>query len=194
MATISQLKAVLDMLTLAGDMTPGLNLRSPVKEERTASHAWRFSLMAILMEPYLEHPINLGKIIKMMTVRNFVELETGDTSIAGTFSHASQKLARQRKVIAAIDSLKDKLGDPLGKEIYAHWFELELNSSYDAKVANAIHKLEAALSETIHDKLGATYSLPYLNDQHVGFDASLKMLWELIENQAEEQPWLRSAG
>lgn len=192
MATIAQMAAVMDVLKLAERLKFELrhSYTSSGRQESVAEHTWRMSLMAVLMEPYLEQKIDMAKLLKMVIIHDLIEAEAGDMSVLDVIRDPSLKLVKQQREIQAIENLRDKLGESLGADIYALWFEFEEKSTYVAKVANAFDKLEVQLQ---HNEADITtwepveYDLSYLMDRHVGFDAGLKMLKDLIEEQADHK-------
>ncbi|NIJ55510.1 HD domain-containing protein [Dyadobacter arcticus] len=192
MATIAQLTAVMDVLKLAERLKFELrhSYTSSGRQESVAEHTWRMSLMAVLMEPYLEQKADMAKLLKMVIIHDLIEAEAGDMSVLDILRDPSLKLVKQQREIQAIENLREKLGEPLGAEIYALWFEFEDKSTYVAKVANAFDKLEVQLQ---HNEADITtwepieYDLSYMMDRHVGFDANLKMLKDLIEEQADQK-------
>ncbi|TKT85703.1 HD domain-containing protein [Dyadobacter frigoris] len=192
MATITQLNAVLDVLKLAERLKFELrhSYTSSGRQESVAEHTWRMSLMAVLMEPYLEQEIDMAKLLKMVIIHDLIEAEAGDMSILDVLRDPSLKLVKEQREIQAIENLRTKLGEPLGSEIYELWFEFEEKSTYVAKVANAFDKLEVQLQHNeadINTWEPIEYDLSYRMDRHVTFDANLKMLKDLIEEQADQK-------
>lgn len=192
MATIAQLSAVLDVLKLAERLKFELrhSYTSSGRQGSVAEHTWRMSLMAILMEPYLEQKVDMAKLLKMVIIHDLIEAEAGDMSVLDVIRDPSLKMVKQQREIQAIENLRDKMGKPLGSEIYALWFEFEEKSTYVSRVANAFDKLEVQLQHNEADIITwepVEYDLSYLMDRHVGFDANLKLLKDLIEDQADQK-------
>ena len=42
------------------------------RQESVAEHTWRMSLMAILVEPYLDQKVNIEKLLKMVIIHDLV--------------------------------------------------------------------------------------------------------------------------
>lgn len=192
MATIDQLSAVLDVLKLAERLKFELrhSYTSSGRQESVAEHTWRMSLMAVLMEPYLEEKVDMGKLLKMIIIHDLIEAEAGDMSVLDVIRDPSLKLVKQQREIQAIENLRLSLGGLLGQEIYELWFEFEEKKTYLAKVANAFDKLEVQLQHNEADISTwepIEYDLSYLMDRHVGFDTNLQMLKDLIEDQADKK-------
>jgi putative hydrolase of HD superfamily len=192
MATTDQLKAVIDVLKLAERLKFELrhSYTSSGRQESVAEHTWRMSLMAVLMEPYLEAKIDHAKLLKMIIIHDLIEAEAGDMSVLDVLRDPSLKEVKQQREIKAIENLRDKLGEPLGTDIYNLWFEFEDKSTYEAKVANAFDKLEVQLQHNdadINTWEEIEYDLSYMMDRHVTFDQTLQQLKNLIEDEADQK-------
>jgi len=87
------------------------------------------------------------------------------------------------------------LKDTNGQEIYDLFFEFENKETYEAKVANALDKLEVQLQHNHADFSTweeIEYDMCYMMDKHVLFDETLFELKKQIEEDAEKK--MRSGG
>lgn len=192
MATVDQLQSVLGVLKLAERLKFELrhSYTSSGRQESVAEHTWRMSLMAVLMEPYLEQKVDMTKLLKMIIVHDLIEAEAGDTSALDILRDPSLKKLKQQREVAAIEHLRDRLGKPLGMEIYALWYEFEDKETYVAKVANAFDKMEVQLQHNDADIStweSIEYDMSYMMNRHVDFDKNLSLFKDLIEQEAEEK-------
>lgn len=131
----------------------------------------------------------------MIIIHDLVEAEAGDMSALDVLRDPSLKSLKQQREIAAINNLRDTLGDPLGQEIYDLWYEFEDKLTYEAKVANAFDKLEVQLQHNdadINTWEEIEYDMSYMMNRHVAFDKGLQTLKELIETEADDK--MRAAG
>ncbi|AUD06161.1 HD domain-containing protein [Spirosoma pollinicola] len=197
MATIPQLQAVLDTLKLAERLKFELrhSYTSSGRQESVAEHTWRMALMAVLIEPYLTQTVDMAKLLKLIIIHDLVEAEAGDIPVLDVIRNPDLRLVKQQREGQAIDNLRHQLGDPLGQEVYTLWYEFEEKDTYEAKVANALDKLEVQLQHN-HADLSTweeiEYDLSYKMDRHVGFDTTLQQLKQLIEDEADQK--LKLAG
>ncbi|PFA63045.1 HAD family hydrolase [Bacillus sp. AFS015802] len=165
------------------------------RQESVAEHTWRVSLMAMLIEPYLTGKVDTAKLLKMIIIHDLVEAEAGDIPAFDTMDDSEtkkQKLLSERK---SIERIRDMLGNALGEEFYELWHEFEEKETYEAKVANALDKLEAQIQHNeadISTWLEVEHRMSFMMDKHVGFDHTLQMLKNLIEDEADLK--LREAG
>ncbi|MFC7785353.1 MULTISPECIES: HD domain-containing protein [unclassified Rossellomorea] len=165
------------------------------RQESVAEHTWRVSLMAMLIEPYLTQKVDSAKLLKMIIIHDLVEAEAGDIP---AFDTMNDRIAKEQKAInerKSIEKIKEMLGNALGNELYTLWFEFEEKTTYEAKVANALDKLEAQIQHNEADLstwLDIEHKMSFMMDNHVGFDQTLQLFKDIIEGEAEVK--LKEAG
>ncbi|GAA0075886.1 HD domain-containing protein [Clostridium sp. CTA-5] len=165
------------------------------RQESVAEHTWMVSLMALLIEPYLTQKVDSSRLLKMIIIHDLVEAEAGDIPAFDTMNNDDLKKLKSEKEIKAIENIRDTLGNGLGEEVYNLWFEFENKNTYEAKVANAMDKLEAQIQHNeadISTWIEIEHKMSFLMDKHVKFDSNLKIFKDLIEQQAEKK--LKDAG
>lgn len=165
------------------------------RQESVAEHTWMVSLMALLIEPYLTQKVDSSRLLKMIIIHDLVEAEAGDIPAFDTMDNDDLKKLKSEKEIKAIENIRDTLGNGLGEEVYNLWFEFENKDTYEAKVANAMDKLEAQIQHNeadISTWIEIEHKMSFLMDKHVQFDSTLKIFKDLIEQQAEKK--LKDAG
>jgi putative hydrolases of HD superfamily len=165
------------------------------RQESVAEHTWRVTLMAILIEPYLKQKVDTSKLLKMITIHDLVEAEAGDIPAFNTMDNHAAKEQKASNEIKSIERIRDTLGNSLGNDLYDLWFEFENKETYEAKVANALDKLEAQIQHNEADLstwLEIEHSMSFMMGKHVEFDQTLQLLKDLIESEAEVK--LKKAG
>ena len=195
MELTSQLRSILKVLKLAERLKFELrhSYTSSGRQESVAEHTWRMSLMAVLIAPYLERPINMEKLLKMIIIHDLIEAEAGDVSALDVLRNPSIKVEKERRERAAIENLRRQLNSPVGEEVYQLWYEFEEKATYEAKVANAFDKLEVQLQHNDADIATweeIEFDMSYMMDKHVNFDQTLIRLKALIEQEAEDKMML----
>ncbi|WP_299754296.1 HD domain-containing protein [uncultured Pontibacter sp.] len=183
-----ELKSVLEVLHLAEKLKYELrhSWLSNGRQESVAEHTWRMSLMVVLLEPYLDNEINVAHTLKMVIVHDLVEAEAGDVPAFEVNTTALKEQKRQRE-LKAIENLRDTLGNGLGQHVYELWHEFEDKLTYEARVANALDKLEVQIQHNqadINTWLEIEQEFVFLMGRHTEFDSCLQQLKELIEAQA----------
>jgi putative hydrolase of HD superfamily len=192
MELTSQLTSILKVLKLAERLKFELrhSYTSSGRQESVAEHTWRMSLMAVLIAPYLEQPVNMERLLKMIIIHDLIEAEAGDVSALDVLRNPAIKIEKERREKAAIENLRRDLDSPVGEEIYSLWYEFEEKSTYEAKVANAFDKLEVQLQHNDADIATweeIEFDMSYMMGRHVQFDATLTQLKALIEQEAENK-------
>lgn len=188
---------ILDVIKLGEKLKSELrhSWLSDGRQESVAEHTWRVSLMAMLIEPYLIQKIDSAKILKMIIVHDLVEAEARDIPAFDTMNNAELKEQKQRNEIKAIEKLRDMLPGSLGEDVYQFWMEFEHKETFEAKVANALDKLEAQIQHNeadISTWLDVEHRMSFMMGKHTDFDPVMTQLKELIEEDAVLK--LRDAG
>lgn len=192
MELVAQLTSTLTVLKLAERLK--LELRhsytSSGRQESVAEHTWRMSLMAVLIGPYLDQPVNMEKLLKMIIIHDLIEAEAGDVSALDVLRNPAIKKEKEQRERAAIENLRRHLDSSVGEEVYRLWYEFEEKNTYEAKVANAFNKLEVQLQHNDADIATweeIEFDMSYMMDKHVLFDQTLIQLKALIEKEAEDK-------
>ncbi|WP_026571567.1 MULTISPECIES: HD domain-containing protein [Sediminibacillus] len=184
------LKRILEVLKLAEKLKYELrhSWLSNGRQESVAEHTWRVALMAVFLEPYLDQKTDMAKLLKMITIHDLVEAEATDIPAFDTMDNELARKEKQEREQQAIANIRKSLGGDLGKDIQQLWLEFENRSTYEAKVANALDKLEAQLQHNEADIatwLEVEYKMSFLLDQHTDFDQTLTTFRHLVEQEAE---------
>lgn len=187
----TELKNVLEVLSLAEKLKYELrhSWLSNGRQESVAEHTWRMSLMVVLLEPYLDKDLDTARTLKMVIVHDLVEAEAGDIPVFDVTTDLAREM-KQAKERKAIENLRDTLGLGLGQHVYELWHEFEEKKTYEAKVANALDKLEVQIQHNhadISTWLEVEQELSFLMGTHTEFDSCLSALKELIEELAVQK-------
>lgn len=192
MELVAQLTSTLKVLKLAERLKFELrhSYTSSGRQESVAEHTWRMSLMAVLIGPYLDQPVNMEKLLKMIIIHDLIEAEAGDVSALDVLRNPAVKKEKEQRERAAIENLRRHLDSSVGEEVYRLWYEFEEKNTYEAKVANAFDKLEVQLQHNDADIATweeIEFDMSYMMDKHVLFDQTLTQLKALIEKEAEDK-------
>jgi len=193
----AQISSILKVLQLAERLKFELrhSYLSSGRQESVAEHSWRMALMAVLIEPLLKTPVDTARLLKMILIHDLVEAEARDVSALDVLRDPSLRLQKEERERAAIENIRGALKETNGQEIYDLFYEFEHKQTYEARVANALDKLEVQLQHN-HADLSTweeiEYDMSYMMDRHVLFDPVLKELKDQIEAEAEEK--MKAAG
>ncbi len=108
------------------------------RQESVAEHSFRMSIMAIVLQE--EFPkINITKVIEMCLIHDIGEAYDGD--IPACLKKAKHKKLEEKAVQKIVKPLSNELQD----KIYNLWKEFEQCKTQEAKLAQAIDKLECLI-------------------------------------------------
>ena len=113
------------------------------RQESVAEHSWRLALMVLLIQPKLKASFDLLKALKMALIHDLVEAKVGD--IPAFELDESRKASKHQAEAQAMREMCASMDNELGQELLSIWHEFENNISYEAKVVNALDKLECKL-------------------------------------------------
>ncbi|WP_096156896.1 MULTISPECIES: HD domain-containing protein [Bacillus] len=160
------------------------------RHESVAEHTWRVAFMAILLEPYLSQKVQMEKLLKMISIHDIIEAIAGDVPAFDTLTSQSTVESKRQKELAAIIEIRDSLPSEVGEHLFMLWHEFEEKQTFEAKVANALDKLEAQLQHNeagIDTWLEIEFEMTFLLGKHVNFDETLTCLKDIIVNEAEDE-------
>lgn len=148
--------------------------------ESVAEHVWRMSLLGIMVIPYIKHQLDVTRFLKMIIVHDLVEIYAGDMPITESSSSVEAKKRKEALEQEAIERIKVNLPSLLGEDVYSLWWEYESNSTYEAKIAHALDKIEA---QAQHNEAGInTWSK---DEYHFAYKLpQYTMNEEILENMA----------
>lgn len=192
---MSDVRTLLDFLALAERLK--LELRhswlSDGRQESVAEHCWQMALMAMLVHPRLERPVDLGRTLRMILTHDLVEALTGDVPF---FDRSERKALKPEREQAAIAEIRARLGEPVGTEIHDLWQEFEAKQTPEARFATALDHLEVQIQHNLAGMESWTpieYDLVYTKmDRHCAHDRFLGALCNAVKADAEAK--MRQAG
>ncbi|MFD2637980.1 HD domain-containing protein [Piscibacillus salipiscarius] len=160
------------------------------RQESVAEHTWRLSLMAMLVGPHLEREVDTLKLLKMTIIHDLVEAEAGDIPAFDTQNDQQAKELKEQNEEQAILNIRELVSGEQGAEWYHLWHEFEAKETYEAKVANALDKLEAQIQHNeadIDTWLPIEYDMSYMLGRHTQFSPVLDQLKDVIEEEADKK-------
>lgn len=146
--------------------------------------------MAVLIEPLLKQKVDMARLLKMIILHDLVEAEAKDVSALDVLRNPEIRMEKVEKEKKAIENLRAVLKDTNGQEIYDLFYEFENKETYEAKIANALDKLEVQLQHNHADFSTweeIEYDMCYMMTKHVEFDETLFELKNQIEDEAEKK-------
>src|SRR5262245_8837623 len=179
---------ILDFLALSERLKRELrhSWLSDGRRESVAEHTWQMALIALLAHRHLEHPVDIGRVLKIILVHDLVEALAGDIPYFEVGERKELKADRER---AAIEEIRTRVAGDTGQEIFELWHEFEARTTAEAKFANALDNLEVQIQHNLAD-FGTwepiEYDLVYTKmDARCSHDAFLAALCNAVKTQAE---------
>lgn len=186
---------ILDFLKLSEGLKRELrhSWLSDGRRESVAEHSWQMALMAILVHPHLDEPVDLGRTLEMIVVHDLVEALVGDVPY---FDTSERKQLKQQREAAAILEIEARLGPPTGERIKSLFLEFEARATPEARFAGALDNLEVQIQHNLADFstwTPAEYALIYEKiERPCAYDPFLTALCKAIQVEAEAK--LRGGG
>lgn len=115
------------------------------RQESTAEHSWMLCLIAITLFEHLTIQINQLKTLKMLIIHDLAEAVTGDIPAFDT----ERRIGKYEREKEAMTSILSPLPKSMQKEFLSLWEECEARETNEAKVAQAIDKLEAPFQHNL---------------------------------------------
>jgi putative hydrolase of HD superfamily len=192
---LSEARTILDFMALAERLKCELrhSWLSSGRQESVAEHSWQMALMAMLMHRHLEHPVDLGKTLKMILTHDLVEALVGDVPFFDTSERKALKPQRERE---AIEVIRGMLDPETGQELHDLWYAFEERQTPEAKFAGALDQLEVQIQHNLAD-IGTwtpiEYDLVYTKmDQACAHDSFIAALCDAVKDDSEAK--MRAAG
>jgi len=152
------------------------------RQESTAEHSWMLSLIAITLFEHLKIKIDQLKVLKLVIIHDLAEAVTGDIP---AFEVSERMKAKKQNEKLALKKLARNLPSKTKKELFALNAEYEAKETLEAKMAQALDKLEAPLQHAIAgietwDQNDFNYSGTYRKYDFVKIDEAIIALTEEI--------------
>ena len=160
-------------------------LSDGTRRENDAEHSWYFSLAAMILAEYANHPIETDKIIRMAIIHDIVEIYAGDTFIYDEQAIESQK---EREQLAA-EKIFGFLPEDQKRYFADLWNEFEENTSNEAKFARAVDRIVAVLLNLqSHGKAWKEHQITYERVYEICSKIAngSSDLWKYIEEQLKQ--------
>jgi putative hydrolase of HD superfamily len=179
---------------LTADALKRVERRNPIgdgsRRENTAEHSWHIALMALVLAPHSNEPIDVARVVSMLLVHDVVEIDAGDTFVYDDAARASKEAVERR----AADRLFSEV-----PELRALWEEFEADETAEARFAHAVDRLQPLLLN--HATEGGTwdeYAIPAArvrayNAQIASGSTELWGVAQALIEHAVEKGWLQDS-
>jgi putative hydrolase of HD superfamily len=111
------------------------------RQENSAEHSWHMILTAMVVAEHVPDTFDLPHAIELMAVHDLVEVDAGDTF---AYDLDAQQSKAEREAAAA-ERLFGLLPSDQASRFRALWEEFEAQTTLEARVANAVDRLQPFL-------------------------------------------------
>jgi putative hydrolase of HD superfamily len=160
---------------------------NPDRRESDADHTWNLCMMILLLENDVKDKLDVLKSMKIALVHDLVEIYAGDE-----FHFTKNKELTKVEEEKAAKKLRAKLPQDLGDEVYSLWHEFEEMKTPEAKLVQALDKLDPVLQDlSVQAKTHKEFKLNFetvFNDKiaHLEANKENKLLIEIYKQVLDE--------
>ncbi|MEZ9369352.1 HD domain-containing protein [Shewanella sp. 10N.286.52.B9] len=120
-------------------VTPNTKPVGLERYENSAEHSWHVCISALMLKEFANEPVDINRVIKMLLLHDFGEIDAGDTIVYA--SSNTHSIAEQQGVERLFKTLPEYLAD----EYLQLWLEFEAGKTADAIFAKAIDRVPPLL-------------------------------------------------
>lgn len=164
--------------------------------ENSAEHSWHVALMANVLAPYAEQPIDIHRVTMMLLIHDIVEIDAGDTFAFDDSAILEQQAAKEAHAASRLFGL---LPEQQGQLYLSLWHEFEEATTSDAKFAKSMDRV-LPLIQNMHNQGGSWARNKVTKQQVINRNKHLAdvapKLWEFVLGQIEiatQNGWLQAA-
>jgi putative hydrolase of HD superfamily len=163
------------------------------RRENSAEHSWHLCLIAHVLLDYVDGPVDINKVIRLLLVHDIVEIDAGDT-----FAFAAQSALDEQpeKELRAAKRLFGLLPKHQGDEFLNLWLEFERRDSLEARYAVAIDRVAPLIMNVANDGGSWRHHTPSRSQvlkRNEYIRIAVPRLWDYVVSQIDfaiSQGWL----
>jgi putative hydrolase of HD superfamily len=163
------------------------------RRENSAEHSWHLCLIAHVFVEYVEEPIDMHTVLRLLLVHDIVEIDAGDT-----FAFAPQAAldAQPEKELRAAKRLFGLLPEHQGEELLKLWLEFEQRETPEARYAVAVDRVAPLIMNVANDGGSWRHHSPTRSQvlkRNEFIKNAIPRLWSYVETQVDlavTQGWL----
>lgn len=136
------MKQIVDFLQIAEKLECEYRLTrlSDGQRQAVASHSWNMATMAIVLQPYLNIPVNMERVLKMCLLHDLPEAIAHDVPL-----HEQTDCVRAQKHIAECDAVCQIENLLQNDDISACFAEYDARQTQESKLVKALDMLDTAV-------------------------------------------------
>lgn len=130
----------------------------PARHESAADHSWRLSLLTLIASYELKD-FDFARAVKYAIIHDLVEVYAGDYpahGMSGKGRTNSEEEYKRELESRSLDKLLTELPSDISKSIKQIWLDYENKVDFEAKVVNALDKIDGKFSAIEYSPAGLT--------------------------------------
>ncbi len=127
------------------DVQRRIRRQDGTKLEDDAQHSWHVAMMAVVLAPYNEEPVNLSRALQMAIVHDLPEIETGDI---WTFDDQA-RIGKSQSEEAAMRRLVSTLPEEQAQHLIGLWLEYEQKETAEARFIQKLDKVQPMIQNLL---------------------------------------------
>ena len=163
------------------------------RRENSAEHSWHLCLIAHVFVEYVDEPIDMHRVLRLLLVHDIVEIDAGDT-----FAFAPQAAldAQPEKELRAAKRLFGLLPEHQGEELLKLWLEFEQRETPEARYAVAVDRVAPLIMNVANNGGSWRHHSPTRSQvlkRNEFIKNAVPRLWSYVETQVDlavTQGWL----
>ena len=153
--------------------------------ENSAEHSWNVCSIADLLQEYVDAPIDIQRVMRMLLIHDVVEIDAGDTFAFGTATDLAQQSEQETKAVKRIFGL---LPAHQRDEFTALWLEFEEGKSVESRYAKAIDRVVPLFMNLVNEGGGwrrHTITRSQLLRRNDFLRVTMPRLWDFVMSQID---------
>lgn len=107
------------------------------RRENSAEHSWHLAMLALLLAEYVNPPVDVAHVVKLVLIHDLVEIDAGDTYCYDPEGQ-KDKVDREHQAATRLFGL---LPPDQTEELWALWREFEAQETPEAAFASALDRV-----------------------------------------------------
>jgi putative hydrolase of HD superfamily len=163
------------------------------RRENSAEHSWHLCLIAQVFLDYVDEPIDINKVTRLLLVHDIVEIDAGDTYAFGPQSSLDEQPEKERKAAQRLFGL---LPNHQGEELLNLWLEFEQRETPEARYAVAIDRVAPLIMNVANDGGSWRHHSPTRSQalkRNEYIQIAVPRLWDYVVSQIDfaiSQGWM----
>jgi len=156
------------------------------RQESVAEHSWHMTIMAVILESYLENKIDLSRVLRLISIHDMAEIIGGDIP---AFEANEGKYEKEKK---AVREVINTLSPEKQEEILELWEEYEERQTREAIFVKMIDVLDVIFQHLVADistwaEIEFTFNLNRDSEKYFREEPFMMQIYDLILDELSKK-------